>query len=135
SVLTKTGVAWVLLAPVAAVTISIATICAAGIVLLIMRKVIIAMLVLASPVLFVSYLLPNLERFFFQGVRLFMQLLMLYPIIVLLLGAGQIVSATIVTVGTNDTNYRVTGDSYFSRSGGSGSAITELTAAAAAVLP
>ncbi len=135
SVLTKTGVAWVLLAPVAAVTISIATICAAGIVLLIMRKVIIAMLILASPILFVAYLLPNLERFFFQGVRLFMQLLMLYPIIALLLGAGQIVSATIVTVGTNDTNYRVSGDSYFSRNNGSGSAITDLTAAAAAVLP
>jgi hypothetical protein len=93
------------------------------------------MLVLASPLLFVAYLLPNLERFFSQGVRLFIQLLMLYPIIALLLGAGQIVSATIVTVGSNDANYRVSGDNYFSRNGGSGSAITDLTAAAAAVLP
>lgn len=135
SVLSKSGVAWVLLAPVAAVVISIATICAAGVVLLIMRKTVIAMLILASPVLFVAYLLPNLERFFFQGVRLFTQLLILYPIIALLLGAGQIVSATIVSVGTNDANYRVSGDSYFSRTQGSGSAITDLTAAAAAVLP
>lgn len=135
SVMAKTGVAWVLLAPVAAVVISIATISAAGLVLLIMRKTIIAMLILGSPILFVAYLLPNLERFFFQGVRLFGQLLLLYPIIALLLGAGQIVSATIVTVGSNDANYRVSGDSYFAKNGGSGSAITDLTAAAAAVVP
>lgn len=135
SIMGKTGTAWVLLAPVAAVVVTIATITGAALILLIMRKAVIAMLVLASPILFVAYLLPNLERFFFQGVRLFLQLLLLFPIIALLLGAGQIVSATIVTVGSNDANYRVTGDSYFSRSGGSGSAITDLTAAAAAVLP
>lgn len=135
SVLSKTGTAWVLLAPVAAVIISIATISAAALVLLIMRKTVIAMLILASPILFVAYLLPNLEKYFFQGTRLFFQLLLLYPIIALLLGAGQIVSSTIVSVGSNDANYRVSGDSYFSRSGGSGSAITDLTACAAAVLP
>ncbi|HUO61876.1 MAG TPA: hypothetical protein VMT96_00285 [Candidatus Bathyarchaeia archaeon] len=135
SVLSKTGTAWVLLAPVAAVVISIAVVCAAGVVLLIMRKTVIAMLILASPILFVAYLLPNLERYFFQGVRLFMQLILLYPIIAFLLGAGQIVSATIVTAGTNDANYRASGDSYFSLNGGSGSAITDVTAAGAAVLP
>ena len=135
SVMSKTGTAWVLLAPVAAVIISIATICAAMLILLIMRKTVIAMLILASPILFVAYLLPNLERFFFQSVRLFIQLLLLYPIIALLLGTGQIVSATIVSVGSNDANYRVSGDSYFSRGGGSGSAITDLTASAAAVVP
>ncbi len=135
SVMAKPGIAWVLLTPVAAVVVSIATICAAGLVLLILRKTVIAMLILAAPILFVAYLLPNLERYFTQGARLFIQLLALYPIIALLLGAGQIVSATIVSVGTNDANYRVSGDSYFSRGGGSGSAITDLTAAAAAVLP
>ncbi len=135
SVMSKSGTAWVLLAPVAAVIITIATITGAALILLIMRKAVIAMLMLASPILFVAYLLPNLERFFFQGVRLFLQLLLLFPIIAILLGAGQIVSATIVTVGSNDANYRVTGDSYSSRSGGSGSAITDLTASAAAVLP
>lgn len=135
SVMAKAGIAWVLLTPVAAVIISIATISAAGLVLLIMRKTVIALLILGSPVLFVAYLLPNLERFFFQGVRLFGQLLLLYPIIALLLGAGQIVSSTIVTVGGNDANYRVSGDSYFAANGGSGSAITDLVASAAAVVP
>lgn len=136
SVMSKTGTAWVLLAPVAAVTISIATITAVALVLLIMRKTLVALLILVSPLLFVAYLLPNLERFFFQGLRLFVQLLLLYPILALLLGAGQIVSATITSVGTGDTNYRVTGDSYFSmKQGSSGSAITDLVAAAVAVVP
>jgi hypothetical protein len=136
SIMAKAGVAWVLLAPIAAVTVSIAVISAAALVLLIMRKTVIAMLILISPILFVAYLLPNLERFFSQGARLFGQLLLIYPIVALLLGAGQIVSATIDTVGgSGDANYRVSGDGYFSRNGGSGSAITDLTAAAAAVLP
>lgn len=135
SVMSRAGIVWVLLAPVAAVTISIAIISAGSLVLLIMRKVVVAMLILAAPVLFVAYLLPNLERFFYQGLRLFLQLLLLYPIIALLLGAGQIVSVTIDTVGSSDANYRAFGDFYFSINGGSGSAITDLTAAAAAVLP
>lgn len=128
---------WVLLAPIAAVTISIATITAAALILLILRKVVVAMLILAAPILFVAYLMPNLERFFLQGLRLFIQLLMIYPIIALLLGAGQIVSATITSIGTGDTgSYRVTGDGYSSgNSGSSGSAVTDLTAAAAAVVP
>ncbi len=135
AVLQKTGVAWVLLAPVAAVIVSVATICAAMLILLIMRKTIVALLVLVSPLLFVAYLLPNLERFFTAGVRLFIQMIMLYPIIALLLGAGQIASTTIVSVGSNDANYRAANDFYFSRTGGSGSAITDATAAAAAVVP
>lgn len=137
-IMAKTGYAWVLLAPTAAVTISIATVTAAALILLILRKVIVAMLILASPILFVAFLMPNLERFFFQGLRLFLQLLMIYPIIALLLGAGQIVSATIVSIGSGDQNdsYRVTGDGYMSmNNGSSGSAVTDLTAAAAAVMP
>jgi hypothetical protein len=135
AILSKTGYAWVFLAPVAAVTISIATICAAGLVLLIGRKTIIAVLILGSPLLFVAYLLPNLERFFQQGLRIFFQLLLLYPIVAILLGTGQIVSLTITTVGSNDANYRASNDSYFAKNGGSGSAITDLTASAAAVFP
>ncbi len=136
AILTKTGTVWILLAPVAAVTVSIAAICAAGLVLLIMRKVIVAMLVLASPLLFIAYLLPNLERYFQQWTRLSIQLLLIYPIIAFLLGAGQIVSATIVNVGSGgNTNYRVQDDNYQTKSGGSGSATTDLAASGAAVLP
>lgn len=136
SVLTKSGTVWILLAPVAAVTIAIAIICGAGLVLLIMRKVVVAMLVLASPLIFVAYLLPNLERAFQQWIRLFLQLLILYPIIAFLLGTGQIISATIVNVDSgSDADYSVRDDSYQARNGGSGHITTDLAAAGAAVLP
>lgn len=136
AVLTKSGTVWILLAPVAAVTISIAIICGAGLVLLIMRKVVVAMLVLASPLIFVAYILPNLERVFQQWVRLFLQLLILYPIIAFLLGTGQIISATIVNVDAGaDADYSVRDDSYQGRNGGSGHITTDLAAAGAAVLP
>lgn len=135
-ILEKTGTVWILLAPVAAVTVSIAVICAIGLVLLIMRKVLVAMLVLISPIIIVLYLLPNTERFFQQWSRLFFQLLLLYPVIAFLLGTGQIISATIITVGSGgESNYRVQDDSYRGRNGGSGSATTDLAAAGAAVLP
>lgn len=136
AVLTKTGTVWILLAPVAAIIISIAVVSGAGLILLIARKVIVSMLVLVSPILFVAYLLPNLERFFQQWMRLFIQLLMLYPVIAFLLGVGQIVSATIISVGTGDSSgYSVQDDSYQSKSGGSGHIGTDLAAAGAAVLP
>lgn len=136
-ILTKSGTVWILLAPVAAVTVAIAVICAAGLVLLIMRKVVVAMLILVSPLVFVAYLLPNMEHYFQQWTRLFLQLLILYPIIAFLLGTGQIISATIVNVGSGgaDANYSVQDDSYNGRNGGSGSATTDLAAAGAAVLP
>jgi hypothetical protein len=136
SILTKSGTVWILLAPIAAVTISIAVVSAAGIVLLIARKVIVAMLVLVSPLLFVSYLLPNIEHYFQQWLRLFTQLLLLFPVIAFLLGTGQIISATIINVGQGgDANYSVKDDSYQAKKGGSGSATTDLAACAAAVLP
>lgn len=136
AILTKQGTVWILLAPVAAVTVSIAIICAVGLVLLIMRKVVVAMLVLISPLMFVTYLLPNTEKYFQQWLRLFFQLLLLYPVIAFLLGTGQIISATIINVGSeSDSNYRVRDDNYTARNGGSGSATTDLAAAGAAVLP
>ncbi|RYX79410.1 hypothetical protein EON76_01660 [bacterium] len=137
AVLSKFGTVWILLAPVAAVTVSIAVICAAGLVLLIMRKVVISMFILISPLIFVAYLLPNLERVFQQWGRLFFQLLLIYPVIAFLLGTGQIISATIVNVGSGgaDANYSVKDDSYNGRNGGSGSITTDLAASGAAVLP
>ncbi len=136
AVLNKNGTVWILLAPVAAVAVAIAITCAVGLVILIMRKVVVSMLVLVAPIIFVLYLLPNTEQFFHQWRRLFVQLLLLYPVVAFLLGTGQIISATIMNVGTGDKNtYRVADDSYFPRNGGSGSTMTDLAAAGAAVLP
>ena len=116
---------WVLMPPIAAITISIAVISAAAVILIIMREAVVATLVLAAPVLIVLYLLPNVERFSAQAMRLFFQLLMLYPIIALLLGTGQIVS--LATGGWNGPT-AVYG-------GGTGSILPDIVAAAGAVVP
>lgn len=116
---------WVLMPPIAAITISIAVISAAAVILIIMREAVIATLVLAAPVLIVLYLLPNMERFSAQAMRLFLQLLMLYPIIAILLGTGQIVS--LATGGWNGPT-AVYG-------GGTGSILPDIVAAAGAVVP
>ena len=134
SMLTKTGTVWILLAPIAIVTTGIAVVSAVALVLLIARKVVASMLILISPLMFVAYLLPNTENYFKQWVRLSLQLLLIYPVIALLLGAGQIVSATIDSIG--DSGYKVEDDNYETKSGStSTSAMTRLAAAAAAVMP
>ena len=121
----NTMMVWVLLPPIAAVTITIAVICAAAVILIIMRETIIATLILASPVLIVLQLMPNMERVSSQAMRIFLQLLMLYPIIALLLGTGQIVS---LAAGSWNGPAALYG-------GGTGNILPDLVAAAAAVVP
>lgn len=95
---------WVSLLPlVVVVDISIALITGVTVILIVMRETLVAALIIASPLLIVLYLLPNLERVSAQAGRLFLQLLVLYPIIALLLGTGQIVSAGIYNAQTGGT--------------------------------
>ncbi len=139
SVLGKVGVAWVLFAPLAAIVLSIAITCAIIIVLLIVRKTLIIALILLSPIAFVAYLLPNTEHYFSKWMKVFLQTLLLFPVIALLLGAGQVVSATIIKAGA-DGGYQVRDDEYTPRDNGGisfrqTSATLRLVAAGAAVLP
>ena len=121
----NTALVWVLLPPIAAITISIAVITAAAVIIIIMREAIIAALLLASPIIFVFYLLPNLDRFAGQAIRMFIQLLMLYPIIALLMGTGQIVSLAAGSWNGPTAFY----------GGGTFSIIPDMIAAAAATVP
>lgn len=116
---------WALLPPLAAVSISVAVISAATVILIIMREAVVTALILAAPVLIALYLLPNMERFSSQAMRLFFQLLILYPIIAILLGTGQIVS---LAAGGWDNPSAFYG-------GGTMSIVPDLVAAAAAVTP
>lgn len=125
AVVGSTSMVWVLLPVVAAVTITIAVISGAAVILIIMREALVATLLLASPLLFLFYLLPNLERFSGQALRLYLQLLMLYPILALLMGTGQIVSLAAGNWNGPSLGY----------GGGSGSVVPDLIAAAAAAVP
>ena len=121
----NTAMVWALLPPLMAVSITVATVSAATVILIIMREAVVAALILAAPVLIVLYLLPNTERFAGQALRLFFQLLILYPIIALLLGTGQIVSLAAGSWDGPTANY----------GGGTMSIVPDLVAAGAAVLP
>jgi hypothetical protein len=88
-----TPVIWTALLPLMLiVNVSIALVTGAIVILMIMREAAVATLLIVSPILIVLYLLPNLERISSQALRLFFQLLILYPVIATLLGVGQIVS-------------------------------------------
>ncbi len=66
-----------------------------AVVVLVLRQIIILLLVLVSPFAFVAWLLPNTEKYFSKWWQLLLQLLLMYPIIVLLFAAGKIVQALI----------------------------------------
>lgn len=125
TVVGSTSMVWVLLPVVAAVTITIAVISGAAVILLVMREALVATLLLASPLIFLFYLLPNLERFSGQAIRLYIQLLMLYPILALLMGTGQIVS--LATGSWNGPILTYGGGSYY--------VLPDLISAAAAAIP
>lgn len=136
--LANTEVAWILLAPIVAVVFSSAIISSVILVILILRKVAIIALVLLAPIAFVAYLLPNTEQYFTKWMKMFIHLLLIFPIVALLLGTGQIVSAAIIK--TEDTSqsagYKQSGDEYTTTNGGGqASATLRLIAAGAAILP
>jgi hypothetical protein len=102
-VLAVAGIVWFLL-PILFLGISTVVIaCLVIIVILLMRKAFIVLLVVASPIAFVFYLLPNTERLFQKWLKMFWQLLMVFPIVGILFGGGQLASAIILIAGTNST--------------------------------
>ncbi|MBH1980378.1 type IV secretion system protein [Candidatus Saccharibacteria bacterium] len=131
-VMTKSDIAWPLLAPLAAIVMSAAIICSVLIVLLIIRKVLVVALALIAPLAFVAYLLPNTSDYFSKWLKLFVHTLLLFPVISVLIGTGQIVSASILKAGGSD--YQVENDDIIVNKK-SGSATLYLVAAGAAVLP
>ncbi len=132
-VVAKDELAWQLLAPLAAVVMSIAVVSSIIIIVLIIRKTLVVALVLLAPIAFVAYLLPNTSDYFSKWLRMFIYTLVLFPVISLLIGTGQIVSASILKAGAND--YKVKDDTVSGVGGTGGSATLYLVAAGAAVLP
>lgn len=96
------GLAWFLM-PVLFLGISTVVItCLVIIAILLMRKAFIVLLVVASPIAFVAYLLPNTEKYFQKWLSMFWQLLLVFPIVGLLFGGGQLASAIVLVAGTSN---------------------------------
>ncbi len=67
-----------------------------AVIVLVLRQMIILLLVIVAPLAFVAWLLPNTEKYFTKWRSLLIQLLMMYPLIVLLFATGKIVQRLIV---------------------------------------
>ncbi|MFZ1360807.1 MAG: hypothetical protein WAS27_02160 [Candidatus Saccharimonadales bacterium] len=102
--LAAAGVIWLILGPLGAVITFILITCITIIIILLLRKAFIVLLVVLSPIAFVLYLLPNTEKYFSKWLNMFWQLLMVFPVVALLLGAGQLASTIILVAGTSQGN-------------------------------
>lgn len=73
-------------------------------VILIVRQAAIILLIAVSPLAFAAWLLPNTENLFKKWVSMLRGLLIVFPVISLLYGAGKLAGAVLAAVGTNDPN-------------------------------
>ncbi len=63
--------------------------------LLILRKALIVLLVVISPLAFLAMMLPNTEGLFKKWQKMFMGMLLVFPVVGLLFGAGQLASSVL----------------------------------------
>jgi len=73
-------------------------------IILIVRQAGIILLVAISPVAFAAWLLPNTEDLFKKWMKMFRGLLLVFPIISLLYGAGKLAGAVLAASATVDPN-------------------------------
>lgn len=66
---------------------------------LIIRQVLITALIIISPVALVMWVLPNTEKYFKSWFSMFTKLLLIYPLIMLLLAAGEFFAYIVLNVG------------------------------------
>lgn len=98
-VLGAAGVAWALMGIMGgSLGVAIGTIIFILIILM-LRKALIILLIVVSPLAFVAYLLPNTENYFKQWLNMFWQLLLVFPIVALLLGGGQLAGGIVLNSG------------------------------------
>lgn len=75
--------------------------------ILIARQALIVMLVVLAPLAFVAYILPNTEKFFKQWRKIFVALLLLFPIIALVFGGSQLASTIVSSAFASDISQNV----------------------------
>ena len=73
-------------------------------IILIARQAGVILLVAISPVAFAAWLLPNTEGLFKQWMKMFRGLLLVFPVVSLLYGAGKLAAAILSSSATSDPN-------------------------------
>lgn len=100
----------VLVAPAATVALLVAIVAAPMsllafafmILILMIRKALIVLLIVIAPVAFVAYLLPNTEDLFKKWYKMFIALLMVFPITSVVFGASKLASDILLRVASRD---------------------------------
>lgn len=70
--------------------------------LLIARKALVVLLIVIAPLAFVAYLLPNTEKWFTRWRSLFTSMLLVFPVVSLLFGAGKLAGGVLSAAATKD---------------------------------
>ena len=73
-------------------------------IILVVRQAGVILLISISPIAFAAWLLPNTEDLFKKWIKMFRGLLLVFPIISLLYGAGKLAGAVLVSSATVDPN-------------------------------
>ncbi len=71
--------------------------------ILVVRQVLIVLLIVISPIAFVAFLLPNTEQWFTKWRKMFVALLIVFPLIGLLFGAAGLASSVIDAAAVSET--------------------------------
>lgn len=107
TIIAAATIAWMsvgaLIVAVAGAVVILATV----FVLLALRQVLIVLLVAIAPLAFVAYLLPNTQSLFDRWRKTLMALLMLFPILGLLYGAGILAHAILLQASGGDVVLRI----------------------------
>lgn len=77
--------------------------------ILIVRQVVIVIAVILAPLAFVAWILPNTEKLFTQWWKIFLQLLLVFPIVSFVFGATILISAVLagVAVANDDMLWQI----------------------------
>ena len=92
-----TGLLWLLIPIVLSGAIAVIS----AVVTMAARQALIILLVMISPIAIVAYTLPNTEKWFQKWYKLFMSMLVFYPMFSILYGASQLAGLVMVTSAAN----------------------------------
>lgn len=73
----------------------------AGLITIAARQAVVALLIMVAPLAFVTYLLPNTEKWFNKWKDLLIRMLIFYPAFSLLFGASQLLGYAVITSAEN----------------------------------
>ncbi len=73
--------------------------------ILVARQALIVILIVLSPLAFVAYLLPNTEQWFKKWQKMFVAMLMLFPIIALVFGMSSLAAAILTAAASFDSGF------------------------------